>query len=97
LNTQIIFVEDYITRNFSLCKFFQSPFTSRHLGQNIFLGTNFANICSAFNVIHINIKQQNNYDSVYFNLYRKLENTRSWTKWLQVFPKTKKPLIFALV
>jgi hypothetical protein len=67
LNTQIIFVEGYITRNFSLCTFLQSPITSRHLGQNILLGTKFANICSALNVIHINIKQQNNYNSVYFN------------------------------
>jgi hypothetical protein len=81
LNSQIIFVEDYITRNFSLFTFLQSPITSRHLGQNIFLGSKFAKVCSALNVIHLNTKQQNNYDSVYFNIYRKLENARPLTEW----------------
>ena len=40
-------------------------------------------------------KTKNNYDSLCFNLNRKWENTWSWTKWSQVFPKTKLPLIFA--
>jgi hypothetical protein len=51
--TRIIFGEKYRSLNTSLCSFLYSPFTSSHLGPNIFLNNLLSNnrsLCSSLNV-----------------------------------------------
>jgi hypothetical protein len=53
LITRIIFSEEYKS---SLCSLLQSPVTSSHLGQNIFLSTLFSNTLSLCSSLNVNTK-----------------------------------------